>query len=108
MHYPYIRHLSLTEIDKTALITRPMARKIRETASRVKEIKGSGARIVVFVDDKYCSTIELARQMIREGKKKDETPKDDPISTLADELTPEDYMKLSMLYEGNFKDKIIG
>jgi hypothetical protein len=85
-----------------------MARKIRETASRVKEIKGSGARIVVFVDDKYCSTIELARQMIREGKVKSETPKDDPISTLPDELTPEDYMKLSMLYEGNFKDKIIG
>ena len=60
------------------------------------------------MDDKYCSTIELARQMIREGKMEDEKPKDDPISTLADELTPEDYMKLSILYEGNFKDKIIG
>jgi hypothetical protein len=107
MHYPYIRHLSLSEIDKTALITRPIARKVREAASRVKEIKGSGARILVFVDDKYSSTLDLARQMITEGKVKDDTPRDDTISTPADELSPEDYMKLSMLYEGNFKDKII-
>ena len=107
MHYPYIRHLSLSEIDKAALITRPIARKVIEAASRVKEIKGSGARILVFVDDKYCSTLDLARQMIREGKVKDETPIDDPIYTTEDELSPEDYMKLSMLYEGNFKDNII-
>ena len=45
--------------------------------------------------------------MIREEKIKDETPKLDPISTLADDLTSEDYIKLSMLFEGNFKDKII-
>ena len=73
MHYPFIRHLSSAEIDKTALVARPMARKILGVAQKAKEAKGSSdVKVIVFVDDKYCTSLELARQLIRETKVKEE------------------------------------
>jgi len=104
MHYPFIRHLSQAEIDKTALVTRPMARKVIEVVHKARDAKGSGVKVIVFVDDRYCTSLELARQLIRENKIKEE-----PVIeiTQVPEITNIDYMKLSILYEGNFRDKII-
>ena len=66
--YPYIKHLSSAEIDKKALITRPFASKIREIAKLAQELKDSRPRLVIFVDDKYCSAIDLAKAIIRDAK----------------------------------------
>jgi cystathionine beta-lyase family protein involved in aluminum resistance len=52
--------LSSAEIDKKALITRPFASKIREITKLAHELKESNPRLVIFVDDKYCSAIDLA------------------------------------------------
>ncbi len=69
--------MSSTEIDKKALITRPFAAKIREIAAKAKELKESNPRLVIFVDDKYCSATDLARAILRDAKKSSLNEDDD-------------------------------
>ena len=50
------------------MITRPFAAKIREIAAQARELKESNPRLVIFVDDKYCSATDLAKAIVRDAK----------------------------------------
>ena len=105
--YPYVRHLTNSEFDKLGLITRPFASKIREIAKKARELKGSSPRMVIFVDDKYCSAVELAKALIRDAKieKAQESPEADDFEYK--DITTEEYLKLSFLFDGNLNDPVI-
>jgi dTDP-4-dehydrorhamnose reductase len=90
--------LSSAEIDKKALITRPFASKIREIANLAQELKESNPRLVIFVDDKYCSAIDLAKAIIRDAKQPNQ------IEEEQIDITTDDYLKLSFLFDGNLSD----
>lgn len=59
MYAPYIKHLTSKELDKRAMLTKPMAEQIKVfLASLNKEVQ---PKIVVFVDDKYADIQDLAK-----------------------------------------------
>jgi len=64
-------------------------------------LKESNPRLVIFVDEKYCSAIDLAKAIIRDAKQ----PKQ--IEEESIDITTDDYLKLSFLYDGNFSDPTI-
>lgn len=92
MYAPYIKHLTSKEIDRKAILTKYMARSIKDAAENVKLAKGANPKVIVFVDDKYCDVIQLATQLL---KLKDVTgvPEEEPIEI-------DDYIKLSFLFDG--------
>jgi hypothetical protein len=105
--YPYVKHLTNSEFDKLGLITRPFASKIREIALKARELKGSNPRLVIFVDDRYCNSIDLAKALIRDAKleKSQETPEQDDFPYK--DITTDEYLKLSFLFDGNLADPVI-
>jgi hypothetical protein len=60
LHYPLIRHLTHKEIDRRTLITNQIAQNVIQ-AAQGKE----GAKMLVVLDEKYCSSIQLARAIVR-------------------------------------------
>jgi hypothetical protein len=62
-YLPFIKHLTNKELDKRAMLTKPMAKQIKEFLEGIS--KEESPKIVVFVDDKYADLIDLAKQILR-------------------------------------------
>eukprot|EP00347_Sterkiella_histriomuscorum_P018112 403346740 len=129
-YHPFIKHLTSKEINKEFLHKR-IAENIIDHAERYKK-QGEPYRNLVFLDEKYCSVFDIAKQIIK--IKVDEQPKtnnDKPLLTAQDALnkldsvlgetndmqqtnkseeqkpiSTEDYIKLGFLFEGYEDDKI--
>ena len=59
--------MTMKELDKRTLITREIAANIKKVSTSVQK-----PRVLAFIDDRYCSVIDLARVMIKEGSEDSE------------------------------------
>ena len=43
-----------------------MAKNIKNISQKLKEHKNDAKKVVIFVDDKYCNVVDLAKMMIKD------------------------------------------
>ncbi|CDW88216.1 UNKNOWN [Stylonychia lemnae] len=128
MHYPFIRGLTNKEVNKSFL-EQKMAQNILEHVKQFKKPQES-YRVLAFLDNEYCNMFNIAKYLltehhqIKQSKEAvegqinlDQTTNSNDFSKQQEadgnskneekEISIEDYIKLSFLFEGHTHDKII-